>query len=1207
MNSRPRKQLTGLLLTLAFVLVPLTALCVGDAAARAASPEPSPTPALAVNGRIAFTTTPDFPAGKFDRDINVVNADGTGGAPLIDTFSHQEDPAWSADGKYIAYTSAQNGYYEIYRADADGSNQTRLSDGVDVGAVDDSPAWSPDGQKIVFVRNRQLWTVGRDGGTAVKLSTGSDEDEQPAWSPDGSKIVFVRNYSSATAQVWVMDADGTNQRNLSNDEWSFNRTPAWSPDGSRIAFHRFNHIWVMDADGSNQTQVTFPVGTAGGGYDKPSWSPDGTQIAVNGQFYEPEIFVMNADGSNITKIANGSNPSWQSLPALALTTVHWPDPVVPGAELTYTLTATNNHTLMATGATLTDTLDAGTTFVSATASKGSCVTPPAGETGSLTCSLGDLVKGEQATVTLVVRVTAADGATLHNAATAAADYAGYGRQTQSAETSTQVVSPSADVSVATWINEGLYTPAGGQVVYGVGVFNSGPAPAEGVTLTGHLPAGVTIDSINNDGGSCAAAPGGLNFTCTFPPLGLYENQTIFVTATSNASGAPYTPLTATFSVAGDTPDNAPDNNNAVADFYIAAPPLPAPTPGASNDGLLAYPKQLLSSGQGDIFRQRADGAGIVNLTDDDPAWEGFFAWSPDGSRLAFLRYDFGNQTTSLGTVAADGSGRTLLTSVPGEYIDSCSWSPDGTRLAFSARPFDTQAVNDVFVINADGTGRSNLTNGDGFNIYPSWSPDGTRVGYARWVYGAEGLASSDVRVVGADGSGLVQIPQAAGEFDSFPRWSPDGSRLAFTRALPDGSTGLYTALSDGTDLRPLTNDAAINDTFLRWSPDGSKLSYSYRREDGTSTLEVVRADGTGRTTIYEAPADGTSYDTGSDKWSPDGARLVFDACGPECFTSSVYVVGADGAGRIELGSGAEQNFNPDWSPDGRRVAFQTSRNGVSRINIINADGTGRVELPGEEGYHGAPIWQPRKAGDTPAGANVLVVENGVAVNFSNVTTAGVTTVTPIDPNSLQGIPGEYVINAGTLAFEIQTTATYAGPITIGFQVPGVNDPITFDALRVLHGEPAPNFVDRTVLAPDSPAPDFATRTVYARVTSLSPFVVAQLKATYGVRTLYDETKTHKSGSTVPVKLQLTNAAGANVSSSSLVVKAVGTTRISTNAAGTLEDAGNSNPDYDFRYDAGLSGYVYNLKTKGYAPGTYVLTFRVAGDPTAHTVQFRVAK
>jgi hypothetical protein len=309
-----------------------------------------------------------------------------------------------------------------------------------------------------------------------------------------------------------------------------------------------------------------------------------------------------------------------------------------------------------------------------------------------------------------------------------------------------------------------------------------------------------------------------------------------------------------------------------------------------------------------------------------------------------------------------------------------------------------------------------------------------------------------------------------------------------------------------------------------------------------------------------------------------------------------------------LTSGPENNSGPEWSPDGRRLAFTSNRNGVSRINIIGADGARRVELPGEAGYYGAPKWRPRRAGDTPAGANVTVAENGVAVTFSNVTTAGETTVTPIDPNSLQGVPGEYVINAGSLAFEVKTTAVYSGPITLGFQVPGIDNPDTFGALRVLHGEPAPNFVDRTVLAPDSPASDFATRTLYARVTSLSPFVVAQLRGVvYGVRVLYDETKTHKSGSTVPVKLQLTNASGANVSSPTLVVKSVGTKLVSKNAAGVPEDAGKSNPDSDFRYDAGLGGYVFNLKTTGYAPGTYVLTFRVAGDPTAHTVQFRIAK
>ena len=113
--------------------------------------------------------------------------------------------------------------------------------------------------------------------------------------------------------------------------------------------------------------------------------------------------------------------------------------------------------------------------------------------------------------------------------------------------------------------------------------------------------------------------------------------------------------------------------------------------------------------------------------------------------------------------------------------------------------------------------------------------------------------------------------------------------------------------------------------------------------------------------------------------------------------------------------------------------------------------------------------------------------------LSRTSPGGTNHVTPIDPNSLSGIPGEYVINANSLAFEITTTAVYSGPITIGFQVPGVNNPITFSTLRVLarRAAPVPNFVDRTILAPDSPTHDFPARTVYARVTSLSPFVIAE--------------------------------------------------------------------------------------------------------------------
>jgi len=98
------------------------------------------------------------------------------------------------------------------------------------------------------------------------------------------------------------------------------------------------------------------------------------------------------------------------------------------------------------------------------------------------------------------------------------------------------------------------------------------------------------------------------------------------------------------------------------------------------------------------------------------------------------------------------------------------------------------------------------------------------------------------------------------------------------------------------------------------------------------------------------------------------------------------------------------------------------------------------------------------------------------------------------------------------------------------------------------------------------------------------------------------------GRTVPIKLQLCDASGANVSSSSIAVHATGLTQQATTASSVLDDTSNTNPDNDFRYDAtlgGTGGYIYNLSTRHLSTGTWVLSFTAAGDPTTHTVQFDV--
>ena len=110
---------------------------------------------------------------------------------------------------------------------------------------------------------------------------------------------------------------------------------------------------------------------------------------------------------------------------------------------------------------------------------------------------------------------------------------------------------------------------------------------------------------------------------------------------------------------------------------------------------------------------------------------------------------------------------------------------------------------------------------------------------------------------------------------------------------------------------------------------------------------------------------------------------------------------------------------------------------------------------------------------------------------------------------------------------------------------------------------------------------------------------------YGLLALYDQTKAHKSGSTVPIKVRLVDANGVNVSSPEVVLHATSVVQVGTDAGAVLDDAGESNPDFDFRYDQSAGAYVFNLQTRGYGTGTYALSFTAGSDPTIHTVLFQV--
>jgi Tol biopolymer transport system component len=266
------------------------------------------------NGLIAFVH--HTYSGEVSDGIAVVRPDGRG-RRMLTRDSRDRSPAWSPDGKWLAFERAGR----IYVIEADGTGLRRLTTG-------GQPTWSPDGRQIAFDDGQSLFVMRVKGGRVRRLYRAADNAyiDGLTWSPDGRRIAFslVEEFgdNEPNTSIVMINRQGGDLKHVTDCSYAVDFPeprycwgPDWSPDGSRIAFT--GTVWLCDECDQDQAFVTNLDGSDVHWIKpdtlfteaEPSWSPDGTRLVaeVNGG-----LAILNLAGALLREVdPMGSEPAWQ--------------------------------------------------------------------------------------------------------------------------------------------------------------------------------------------------------------------------------------------------------------------------------------------------------------------------------------------------------------------------------------------------------------------------------------------------------------------------------------------------------------------------------------------------------------------------------------------------------------------------------------------------------------------------------------------------------------------------------------------------------------------------------------------------------------------------------------------------------------------------------------------------------------------------------
>jgi len=257
-----------------------------------------------------------------NKDIAISDYDGANAHMLTSYHSLTIGPAFSHDGRQLAFTSYKDGNpncyalgVDLYRGTAKGAAKiVSRKKGVNI-----TPDWSPNDERIALTLNlnngnSEIYIQTLATGALERVTNDWATDVSPSWSSDGRMLAFVSDRTGGP-QIYTVDLAAGRFKRISYNESNYNTSPAWSPRGDRIAYvgqvgGRYN-IFITSTDGQYQQQIT----SGQGNNEEPAWSPDGRFLAFSSsRSGQKEIYIMRADGTGAKRVTSGrgskAEPAW---------------------------------------------------------------------------------------------------------------------------------------------------------------------------------------------------------------------------------------------------------------------------------------------------------------------------------------------------------------------------------------------------------------------------------------------------------------------------------------------------------------------------------------------------------------------------------------------------------------------------------------------------------------------------------------------------------------------------------------------------------------------------------------------------------------------------------------------------------------------------------------------------------------------------------